>query len=129
MKIFGILGCLVLGASAFAANSKISNEMIVVKACAEHLDIGDHFDLKKVHDASVTDSGKVLTAALKYIGSSGDVEGAQCTAYSYFDHAGESTACDECLNNPPEDGYGCACTLSVCQLVNGETAVKRTFVK
>ena len=110
-KIILVLSIL-LSFSALADN-KISNELVTVKACQQAVS-EKLFDLSNVYDASVDDSGKMLTVELRY--KNGD---ADCKYWSWFKYDGTNTVCEPCqeLGN----NQSCACASGMCAYTDGTT--------
>jgi hypothetical protein len=101
---------------------RISNELATVKACDQALRIPyfARFDLTRVYDVAVKDTGRAVTVNLGLTALVNDhgywVEG-NCTSYHWFNYDGTRAICDECLNTPP--GFACSCIAAQCNTFAG----------
>jgi hypothetical protein len=134
MKLFAVAlvaGLGIFGQQAFAKDANnVTPEFLTIKAAADALSYPDKFELPSlswVTGASSIQSPLSTTIEISYRSNSG----AQCTAFSWWDFAGNPVSCDPCRDTP--SGSGCACASAMCTtdtelltLTNGKiTSTKR----
>ena len=97
--------------------ARISNEIATVKACdlVLRMPYFANFDLTRIYDVAIADSGHGLTVNLSLQATYNDhgfwTEG-YCRTNSWFNYDGSFSTCDECQNSPA--GPACGCIVAQC---------------